>query len=350
MPSKLNERVKAARLSMHISQQELADKCGVSRSAVAQWESEAGTNPSRENIANICAVTGAPLEWLMSDDSDINDDGLPPNWKKVPEEEYLPDDDQDSYTFSAKDLYDMGFFDDAPKNPKLLPCYREQNIGNITDRSKGDFGVPIPNALQGSQFINSIFAVEQNMPRNKYIIRRGKTTLHMDRHESRYIFYKILDRSDIINLKSATTSINALIRIEDHTETAKIYRVTNKMLVGFVSHHTKENIQTWIDDYLVRPDELFYIIDKNKLQSAHFVKSISRLLEMIAMRKNLNTKVSLQDKIKLLLENRPLIYLAEENIVGIEILLTLEQKSPYFETFLASDREQIDIFNEKNLA
>jgi len=76
MPSTLPQLIQAARRYAQLSQQGLADKVGVSRPAVSHWENDnpgKGTAPTRENIVAISKATGAPLDWLLSDESDVSD-------------------------------------------------------------------------------------------------------------------------------------------------------------------------------------------------------------------------------------------------------------------------------------
>lgn len=79
MKSSLWERIHAARTSARKTQQEIATACGVSRVAVGHWESADSnrrTVPGIESLKAIAETTGAPLEWLLSDDSIID-----PSWQ-----------------------------------------------------------------------------------------------------------------------------------------------------------------------------------------------------------------------------------------------------------------------------
>lgn len=59
-------RVRQARRHALLSQQQLATKVGVHRSAVAQWEQAGGSHPTVENLARISAVTAVQFEWLAT--------------------------------------------------------------------------------------------------------------------------------------------------------------------------------------------------------------------------------------------------------------------------------------------
>jgi Predicted transcriptional regulators len=64
---KLSVRIRTARLRAGMTQSELAQHLGVSRTAVVNWES--GTNrarPSGERLEEICRLTGVAWEWLAT--------------------------------------------------------------------------------------------------------------------------------------------------------------------------------------------------------------------------------------------------------------------------------------------
>jgi len=76
MASGLWQRLRAARRYADKRQQDISDACGVSRGAVAQWESaEPGhrTRPGITELMTVSRTTGVPVEWLMNDASDPND-------------------------------------------------------------------------------------------------------------------------------------------------------------------------------------------------------------------------------------------------------------------------------------
>jgi transcriptional regulator with XRE-family HTH domain len=59
-------RIRRARAEAKLSQQQLASRVGVQRSAVAQWESSRATWPSTEHLASIAIETGVQFEWLCT--------------------------------------------------------------------------------------------------------------------------------------------------------------------------------------------------------------------------------------------------------------------------------------------
>lgn len=59
-------RIRMARLRAGITQNELADRIGVTRSAVANWEISTRPKPNVTNLAAIASATGVSLEWLAT--------------------------------------------------------------------------------------------------------------------------------------------------------------------------------------------------------------------------------------------------------------------------------------------
>jgi transcriptional regulator with XRE-family HTH domain len=77
MGTELWQRIRFARKHAKVTQQEVADVCGISREAVAQWESadqSKRTVPLTERIQVISKMTHAPLTWLLSSDSELSAD------------------------------------------------------------------------------------------------------------------------------------------------------------------------------------------------------------------------------------------------------------------------------------
>mgnify|MGYP002621841110 CR=1 FL=1 len=60
-------RIREARRQAGMTQEDLAEACGVTASAVAQWESarsETRTAPSTAHLLSISQATGRPVDWL----------------------------------------------------------------------------------------------------------------------------------------------------------------------------------------------------------------------------------------------------------------------------------------------
>jgi transcriptional regulator with XRE-family HTH domain len=62
-------RIREIRRSRGMTQDELARRVGVSRSAIAQWETDR-TGQVRANLARVAAVLGVSIGYLLTGDSD----------------------------------------------------------------------------------------------------------------------------------------------------------------------------------------------------------------------------------------------------------------------------------------
>lgn len=61
----MGRRIRQARLAAGLSQQRIADRFGISRAAVAQWESEE-TNPGTAKLEGVADILGVRIEWLTT--------------------------------------------------------------------------------------------------------------------------------------------------------------------------------------------------------------------------------------------------------------------------------------------
>lgn len=74
----MNERIKKLRKALDLTQQKFADKIGVKRNTVAQWE--IGINPlTNQVITSICREFGVSEKWLR--------DGSGEMFEEIPEED-----------------------------------------------------------------------------------------------------------------------------------------------------------------------------------------------------------------------------------------------------------------------
>ena len=64
----LGEKLREARKEAKLSQEEFAEKVGVSRSAVAKWESDRGI-PDVENLKVIASLLNISIDYLLDDDT-----------------------------------------------------------------------------------------------------------------------------------------------------------------------------------------------------------------------------------------------------------------------------------------
>jgi len=63
---RLAARIRVARQRAGIPQRELAERIGVTRGAVANWESATGVLPATERLQRIAHATGVAFEWLAT--------------------------------------------------------------------------------------------------------------------------------------------------------------------------------------------------------------------------------------------------------------------------------------------
>jgi transcriptional regulator with XRE-family HTH domain len=64
--SRLAARIRKARQGTGLSQQQLAGLLGISRGAVANWESASGVLPASERLQRIALATKVSFEWLAT--------------------------------------------------------------------------------------------------------------------------------------------------------------------------------------------------------------------------------------------------------------------------------------------
>lgn len=62
----LASRIRQCRKDAKLSQATLAEKLGVDRSAVAQWERDTAVSPTVGHLAQIALSTGVAFEWLAT--------------------------------------------------------------------------------------------------------------------------------------------------------------------------------------------------------------------------------------------------------------------------------------------
>lgn len=65
----IHKRIRDARKARGLSQAQLAELCGVTRSAVQQWEAEGGTAPKRSQLPLVAGVLGLSVAQMAGDDN-----------------------------------------------------------------------------------------------------------------------------------------------------------------------------------------------------------------------------------------------------------------------------------------
>jgi transcriptional regulator with XRE-family HTH domain len=71
----IGDRIRYARKQAGLTQFDLAEKCGITRAAVSQWEVNE-TIPSTRFLLVIEAVTGCSTGWILSGRGAVNDELL----------------------------------------------------------------------------------------------------------------------------------------------------------------------------------------------------------------------------------------------------------------------------------
>ena len=64
-------RIRVARRSAGLTQSELAERIGVTRGAVANWEISTRPKPSLGNLVVVATATGVSFEWVATGRGDI---------------------------------------------------------------------------------------------------------------------------------------------------------------------------------------------------------------------------------------------------------------------------------------
>lgn len=67
----LGSRIKEARISAKLTQEQLATKIGVSRQAVTKWESDKGL-PDVENLKQLAKVLNISIDYLLDDNNKLD--------------------------------------------------------------------------------------------------------------------------------------------------------------------------------------------------------------------------------------------------------------------------------------
>ncbi len=65
------QRIRLARRTAGMSQNQLAKAVGVQRSAVSHWEAANGKNPNVSHLREVAQVTGIQFEWLVTGRGDM---------------------------------------------------------------------------------------------------------------------------------------------------------------------------------------------------------------------------------------------------------------------------------------
>lgn len=89
---KLTQRIRDARHHAGFSQQEMSERIGVTRGAVANWESHGDIVPTVAHMLKLARLTGVNFEWLATGHGSMNHEGA--STAQVPPGDVVRDGDE----------------------------------------------------------------------------------------------------------------------------------------------------------------------------------------------------------------------------------------------------------------
>lgn len=143
----LGKKIKEARKNCGLSQEQLAEKLAVSRSAVAKWESDNGL-PDVENLKSLAVLLNVSIDYLLDDGKEIDCDAIRESYnlseygkgtKKKKKDRVIRKrfPDAEIYTLIGKPKLKksekvidnlLGFFTDAPFGiPELINSFKNMD-------------------------------------------------------------------------------------------------------------------------------------------------------------------------------------------------------------------------------
>jgi len=176
----LDEKIKDARKQCGISQEQLAEKLAVPRSAVAKWEANNGL-PDVDNLKALAQLLGVSIDYLLNDDEVVNE--------MVIREPYNLNDYGKGSKKKKKDRVISEKFSDAKINTligKLKLTKGEKVIDNMLGfLTDAPFGTP--------DLINSL----KNMDKEFYLVEKDSkqflVTVTDELIETRHLAKRITD-------------------------------------------------------------------------------------------------------------------------------------------------------------
>ena len=152
----LGEKIKEARKQSGLSQEQLSEKLGISRSAVAKWETDKGI-PDIENLKSLSNLLGVSIDYLLDNGENID--------KSV-----------------IKEQIDLSKYDVRNRKTKKDMCVREKypdtKINTLIAKTKLSKGQRIFDNLLGI-FTDAPFGTAEvfndlkNMDEQYYLVEQG---------------------------------------------------------------------------------------------------------------------------------------------------------------------------------
>ncbi len=193
------EKIKTARKSANLTQEQLAKKLSVSRQAVTKWESDKGI-PDIENLKMLSKALDVSIDYLLSDDTELD--------MTVLRQPINLDDYNFKPSFSTRIVKKTGKKDMAVREKfpdaqiyallgKQIETKSEKVIDNLLGfLTDSPFGIP--------QFINSV----KNVDKEFYLVQQDESqyfiTVTDEFIESRKLSTKITDKKFVIGNFSFT--------------------------------------------------------------------------------------------------------------------------------------------------
>lgn len=175
------DKLKKARKEAGFSQEQLAEKINVSRSAVAKWESNKGM-PDIDNLKAIAQLLNVSLDFMLNENE-------PMNFSEIKEPIILSEYEKTPKCRSQQDAVLVNKYQDADRICALIRTKKLNKIENILDI------LILPGIFQIADYSNDMSAYYLVENKNKqYLVNVSKEII-----TSTEIFKKITDKKFTIS-------------------------------------------------------------------------------------------------------------------------------------------------------
>ena len=128
----MSDRIKEQRILLHLTQEDLANRLGLQKSAIAKYENGRVQNIKRSTILKMSEIFGCSPSYLMALDNDDSVDAISPAPSLTADENTL--------------LTDYRKLNEAGKNQALIRVSELTELEKYTAKGAGSAG-PIGNAV-----------------------------------------------------------------------------------------------------------------------------------------------------------------------------------------------------------
>lgn len=125
--SNIGDKIRQVRVARNLTQQDLADKMGLKRNTISQWES-GSRNVSVEQLIEIARVVGVTLDYFNDAPPERTMFQLMAQLDSVFNNAQISESDKDK---AYQDI--MQIYLDSKKAPKQNPASKENNLLNIKE-------------------------------------------------------------------------------------------------------------------------------------------------------------------------------------------------------------------------